>query len=329
MSCARESLVLMHESAYGTPVLTSGVVDYTATTSTFVIPLVESNSFQADFVPSIVFIPFGGGLDVHYDAVADQYGVTAQFQTLAYPSLLAFLLDAACTRINTGQTSPWTTTEPACDLASIAAYHTFKMRSGTQKRRKLTGGKIQTLTVSASRQDPRVKVSGTIVFQKETGNAAEASSDPDGTEFPLPADTNLPTGPYLFSHTSANFKRISTAVASYSSVGVTINNKLAPEWFESKFISICSALGREATMTADLLLKSSPDWRSDYQALTTRAYSLKFDNGTKSSLIDFGNSNTVTGLPYELPLGKEFMQKVTITNRWNASASTDIAITNA
>lgn len=324
---APEVLVLCQESAFGTPVLTASNVDYTLS-STFVVPTPESNGFQADFKPNLVDQPFGGGFDVPFDVVVSTYETKATFTTYGYPALVAFLLNAACVQVNSSGTTPWSTTEPQYDLASICAFHAVRMRSGTVKRRQFLGGKISRLNLSCSKQDPRLKVTGEIIFQKEVGNAVDSSSDVSSTVFPLPADTDYPTGPYLFTQTASNIIYTSTALASYNSVTVTINNKLDVQYFETAYPSIIAFRGRETTVAMDLLLKSSPNLRADYQALTSRAFSVEWNNGTKSSKIDLGSSNHITELPYDLPLGQTFMQKLTLKNRWNASASKDIAITN-
>lgn len=324
---APEVLVLCQESAFGTPVLTAGNVDYTLT-STFVVPTPQSNGFQADFKPNLQEIPFGGGFDVCVDVVASTYETKATFSTYGYPALTAFLLNAACVQVNSGGSSPWSTTEPQYDLASIAAFHAVRMRSGTVKRRKLVGGKISRLNLSCSRQDPRLKITGEIIFQKEVGNAADSSSDVSSTVFPLPADTNYPTGPYLFTHTASSVIYTASAITSYESIAVNVANKLDVRHFESAYPSVIAYLGRETTVQMDLLLKSSPNLRADYQAITSRAFSVTWNNGTKSSQISLGNSNHITDLPYDLPLGQQFMQKLSLKNRYNLSAGTDLAITN-
>ena len=123
---APEVLVLCQESAFGTPVVTGGNVDYTLS-STFVVPTPQSNGFQADFKPNLQEIPFGGGFDVCVDVVASTYETKATFSTYGYPALTAFLLNAACVQVDSGGTSPWSTTEPQYDLASIAAFHAVRM----------------------------------------------------------------------------------------------------------------------------------------------------------------------------------------------------------
>lgn len=328
MPAAPEGLVLMHESAYGTPVLTNSVVDYTLTTSTFCVRLPDSNGWTGDFMPDQIVTPFGGGHDVAFDVSIGKYDCKATLSTFGYPALTAFLCDAACTRINTAQTSPWTTTLPEYDIASIAAYHYIRRHDGTVKRRKFTGGKIQKLSLSCSSSSPRLAIKADIIFQRETGNTYEASADPDATEFPFPADTNFPTSPYLFQQTAGYFKMATVAITAYDSIQIDVENILDPRFFETPILYSAMLFGRKTTFSADVLYKASPDLRSFYQGASDKAFEVKWGNGTNTTKLDFGSSNHFSGLTFDLPLGKERMQKLTGTNRWNASAGTDIVVTN-
>ena len=328
MPAAPEGLVLLHESAYGTPVLTAGAVDYTTTTRTFAVRLPDSNAWTGDFMPDQIVTPFGGGHDVAFDVSVGRYECKATLTTFGYPLLTAFLCDAAITRVNSGQTAPWTTTEPQYDLASIAAYHYIRRHDGTVKRRKFTGGKIQKLSLSCSSGSPRLAVKADIVFQRETGNSYESTSDPDATEFPFPADTNFEVGPYLHQQTAGFFKLASTAITAYDSFQVDIDNVLDPRWFEGPLLYSCRLFGRKVTFSADVLYKATPDLRAAYQTSADRAFEIKWSNGSKTTKLDFGSSNHLSGLTFDLPLGKERMQKLTGTNRWNASSAIDVVVTN-
>ena len=178
--------------------------------------------------------------------------------------------------------------------------------------------------------DMQVAVRGPIAQVHHTQRFANPATTPIEAVyvFPLPADTYYPTGPYLFTQTASSVIYTSTAISSYESIAVNIANKLDVRHFESAYPSIIAYLGRETTVQMDLLLKSSPNLRADYQAITSRAFSVTWNNGTNSSQISLGNSNHITDLPYDLPLGQQFMQKLSLKNRYNLAAGKDLAITN-
>ena len=318
----REFLMVVKESAYGT-VMGTPVVG----TDSFWVPLVESNSFDADMVPDVVETPYGGGVDAPGEAYAGTWTTAGTLQCLGYPALAKFLAAAAINRVNDVGTSPWTTTEPPGDLASLSVYHAFKYRSGTVCRRRLAGGKIASLTMSCSRQDPRLKLAVELVFQKEVGNPVDASSDPDATEFPGPDDADFPTGPFTFQHTKGNLLLAGTALASYDSVSLKVVNKLDPQPWENHYNGTCGALGRETTLDAALLLKATPNLRADMAALTKKSVSLEFDDGASSLKVSMGARAYLQKAPRDLPLGKEFQQKATWRGLWDTTNDTDLTLT--
>jgi len=323
-SSAPEYLWLVQESSYGTQVTTK-----TVGTNQFLVPLHESNSFSMAEDPVFQEIPYGGGLDVVADVVADHREVKGSLTTLGYPALAAFLLNAAVTRVNAGQTSPWTTTEPPGDLASFYAWHLIRDRSGAWHTRAYSGVKVLSIEGSVSRQDPKLKLKLELQAQKELPNAVDSSTAP--TAPAAPTEAQYPRGPYLFSHTGGNVLLGGSALTKYDSLSFKITNKVDPRWFESRWLSDLVCVGREATSDMSLLLKSSPDLRSTYQAVTSQGFSIEFDNGTNSLKVDFNGNAHINKLPYDLPLGKVFMQNATFRNKWdaaaNAGAGADVTIT--
>jgi hypothetical protein len=290
-----------------------------------VIPLPDSNACTMDLVPVFQDIPYGGGIDLAADAVADHFTVNGSLSTLLYPSLAAFILNAAVTR-NDGTSLPWATTEPTGDLASFSLYKAVTNRSGTVKRYWYPGCKVGGLQLDVSRQDPKARIKIDIVGQEEKGNAIDASADPTATPFPVPAETDYAKGPYTFSHTGGYLIWNTTALAQYESLSLKLTNKLDPRFYESKFLSTCGWHGRSASLDVALLFKATPNLRNDMEALTARALSLTFNNGTKTASFTFNAKNRVKKATYDIPLGKEIMQNVTFMNYWDPAAATDITV---
>lgn len=321
MATAPEFLWVIKESAYGTkkPSATAGV-------DSVYIRLADANAFSMVADPVFVETAFGGGWDEPADVQADHYDVKGALSTLLYPTQANLLLDWLMTPVNTGQTLPWVTTEPAGDLASCTIYHGIRRRDGTIKRHKYTGVKCAGGEIACSRSAPRATLKLDLIGQKEVGNAVDASADPDATEFPEPADSAYATGPYLFSHTSALFK-VGSALTQYAGVSLKVTNKLDPQFFENHWLSTCGNKGRSATLDADVLLKASPDLRTAMLALTNQDVELSFNDGVTGHVttkIDFNTKNYVAKLPYDLPLGKEFMQKLSIKNRYDTSVGSGL-----
>lgn len=320
---APEFLWIVKESAYGTPMASP-----VAGTDSVYVRLADSNSFGMVADPIFNETPYGGGLDTCADVTVDHFDVKGSLSTLLYPSQAALLLSWALTPINTGQTSPWTTTEPAQDLASCTVYHGIRRRDGTIKRHKYTGVKVAAATIACSRQAPRATLQLDLVASKEVGNPVDSSSDPTGTEFPEPADTAYPVGPYVFSNTAGLFK-VGSFLSQYSDISFKVQNKLDPQWYENHWVSTCGYKGRAVTLDATVLLKASPDLRSGYLSLANQDVEVTFSDGVSghtATKLDFNLKNYIARVPYDLPLGGEFWQKLSIKNRYDP-ANGDFALT--
>lgn len=327
VSTAPEYLWLVEESAYGVP-MAAPVVG----ASQFLVPLVDSNSFAMSEEPQFQEIKYGGGLDVVADVVADHRVCKGSLSTLGYPALTAFLLKAAVTKIDaavapaTANTVPWVTTEPAGDLASFTVYHMIRRRDGSLIVHGYPGCKVMSLEGSVSRQDPKLKLKLELMAQKELPNAADGSAAP--TPPAPPAETDYPRGPYLFSHTGGNVLLAATALTQYENLTFRVNNKVDARHWESKWIQTMGLKGREASADVDLLLKATPALRSDFLALTSRSLAVKFNNGVNTATIDYHGNNHLNKIPYDLPLGKEFTQKATWRNKWDAVAAADVTVSS-
>ena len=316
-----EYLWLVQEGSYGTPVA-SPVVG----TSQYLIPLVESNSADFNEDPTIVTTPFGGGEDTDAEAISDMQTVKASISTLGYASLAPFLLNAAATRVNAGQTLPWVTTEPVNDLASFSAYKNQRGRDGTWIPYAYAGCKVLSLNGTCSRQDPRLKLKLEVQAQKEYPNAKDSSAAL--TAPTAPTDAQYPRGCYLFSQLSGGITFGTGTLARFSDLAFTLTNKLDPQWYESSWVQTLGCHGREATADMTLLLTATANMKAQYQAVTKQAFKIVFTSGANSLTIDFKGNVYIPKFKFDLSLGKEFMIKASFKGLYDVTAGTLLSVAN-
>jgi hypothetical protein len=326
---AREVLMFHRESSYGTPDLTTGA----PTSGGFgYIRLDQGNAFKVRAKPAKQSIMFGGGYRVPALRAGTGATVSGTLRTLLYRSQAANLMNWACTRIATGRTVPWTTTDassvmPIGDLASMSLYHGVYDNTSTLLRKAYRGCKVARLTLSGSEQSPLVVASFDIVGQKPDPDddfGGVDSTGPDATEFPLPADTDYPTDPYLFQHTTL---KIGSAVTLYGGWELSIANTLSPKRFESKFLSTCRWYGRDVTLNAGLYYKSSPDYWGDFDSQVAKDVELTLNDGTGAAKWDMHTNNYYGDLPLDTPLDGDFMVNATLIGHYDTANDTDMGFT--
>lgn len=330
----REVLMPCIESSYGTakasPVLG---------TDRFYMRLSEGNSFTPEAKPVQLPIPYGGGNAFEADVVSDQVEVKGNFAFKLYPGIFSsILLNWAITPINSGRTLPWTTTDaggvmPVGDLASLSFYHAIMQEDGaTYTRTRYAGAKCDTWELAAQETgDGRIwTLTGTMTAIRPVGNAWDSSSDPDATEFPLPAEANYPTGPYVFGHLGSGTGTVTIAsnrAASCKSLRIRGTNKFSPNWYTSRFLTTNRWLGRDVTADVGLRYRVSPNDRNSFRALTALDCEFKIDNGTNSIKIDFNAKNRISDWARETPQDQEYGQTLNLVNRWDPATASDINLT--
>ena len=320
---AREFLYIVQESAYGTPV-GSPVVG----TSSIYIRLDGGNAFSMVGDPIFYDIAYGGGLAVNAITGSDQAECVGNLTTKLYGSQAVFLSNWFAQRINTGQTSPWTTTEPAGDLASCSVYHGVARSDGTVKRIQYAGVKVYSWKIDCSRDSKVATLSLGLRGQKWNGNGYDASSDPNSSVFPAPTDTQLPTDPFRFIDLAGNFT-IGSSRSQFSSISLSCTNAMDARWFENRFLSVCRWLGRKTTLDASLFYKPTPDDLTDYQNVTVKSASVAFNNGTNSLTINMNGANYFRKITKKLDVDKVYELPVNVTNNWDNSAGADLTVSAA
>ena len=321
---AREFLMLLRETSYGTPDLTTGA----PTAGSFAyVRLDDDNAFTPREMPTLVAIPYGGGLDVDALDVADYNEVKGQLQLKLCYSQASLLFGWLVSRINSGRTTPWTTTDassvmPPGDLASLSIYHA-KMRSdGTYERKRYAGCKASNWSLTVNRQGQVASLSIGIVGQKAEGNEADSSSDPDATEFPAPSDSDFATDLALFSHTSGGLK-IASVRTLYESITLQSTHKLGAGAMEAKHLSYLLFTGRETTLAAKGLYKASPNDRTALESRTAQDVQLVLTDGSHTITLDLNTNGRVNQLADDLSKGNAYMQEATVKSFWDTSVGGD------
>lgn len=316
MPTAREFLLLVKESALGT-VMTSPV----AGTDSILIRLTDGNSFDLNQDNEYEHIMYGGGLAITAESVTDHYSCKGNLKTKLYPSQAAFLTNWGLQRINSGQTTPWVTTEVPGDLVSVSCFHAVQQSNGTFLRERFSGTKVANFNLDVSRDSTTATLSMDLVACRKYPSASDGSVAPTLLEFPDPAETDYPYGPFTFSSTGG-LLTIGTTRTQYNSLSLKAANKLDGQWFETKYLSLNQFHGRETTLDVDLYFKVAPADRTSYEANTTQAASIGFASSVagQSMLINMNAQNTITGLKRDLPLDRAFMQKLTLMNRFDPAA---------
>lgn len=317
---AREFAMIVIESAYKTAKTTP-----TAGTEAIYVRLDGGNALTLRPKPIQTPIAYGGGYATNAFTVSDQIECVGTLQTKLYASQAKFLLDWACTPINSGQTAPWTTTEPVGDLASCSVYHAIMRSDGTYKRRLYKGVKVEGGSVSVARDGQVASLSLNLRASTPEGNAFDSSTDPNSTIFPAPAETAYPTDPYLFIHSAGNFTYGSSRTQ-FSSVAINWTNKMSAQWFENRFVNVHRFLGRESTLEASLYYKPTPDDRASFEGLTAQTLSFELDNGTKATTFTFNSQNVIQDLDDDLPLDQVYMQNIVVANYFDPTAASDWSV---
>jgi len=329
---SREFLLLVQESAYKTPVASPTVYNYTSppsTPSAFYIRLDGANTFTMRPRPVMVAVPYGGGVAIDAFRVSDKIECKGRLVTKLYAGPLSqFLLQWAAQPINAGQTSPWTTTEPAGDLASVAIYHAITRSDGSIKRRVYLGTKVDGWDVDVSEDGTIATLSMDLSASTPQGNQFDSSTDPTAVTFPAPTDSpnQMPINPYLFVHASGGLT-IGTSRTQFQSLKLSSKNRIARRFWANRFVNLMRFVGRETTLQAVNFYSPTPDDRTAYEGLTTETTSLTLNNGTHSLEVSMNTASVISQFEDQLPLNDLYTQTMTITNQWDATAGSDLAFT--
>ena len=317
---AREFLYLVQESAFKTPV-GSPVVG----TSSFYIRLEGGNAFKGRPKPVTKRVMYGGGLATPVYTVSDKQQIKLSLQTQLYGTQAALILPWCITRINAGQTLPWTTTEPAGDLASMSIYHAIQRSDASYKRRVYLGCKVDEWSLEAGEDSTTWMLNLSITAALAQGNQFDSSTDPSAGTFPAPTDAQLPVDPFLYVDSGGGISIASTR-ASCSRVKINSKHANSGKFYNNRYMQLYRHLGRQTMFEADNLYAASPDDRTAYEGLVSKSVSLAINNGTHSATFTLNAQNVFDSLEDNLPLEDLYFQNSSLANQYDNSAGADISV---
>ena len=322
---SREFLLLVQESAYKTPV-SSPITWPTASANAFYLRLDGANVFTMRPRPVMVAVPYGGGVAIDAFRVSDKIECKGRLVCKLYAGALSqFLLQWGGQQVNGAQTSPWTTTEPAGDLASVSCYHAIARSDGSIKRRVYLGCKVDGWNLEVSEDSTIATLSLDISGSTPQGNQFDSSTDPTAVTFPPPTDPQLPTNPYVFIHASGGLT-VGTTRTQFQSLKLASKNVIARRFWANRFVNLMRFVGRSTTLEAVNFYAPTPDDRTSYEGLTTETTSLAPNNGTHSITFNMNTASVISQFEDQLPLNDLYTQTMTITDQWDSTAGSDLAL---
>jgi len=313
---AREWLYWQTESAFNTPTGSP-----TVGTNAFYVRLDGGNAFTMRPRPVMVSVPYGGGLAIDAFRVSDKTELKGRLTTKLYAGPYSAMLLGWCgTRINAGQTSPWTTTEPAGDLASAWMCHAVQLSDGSYLKRSYSGCKVDGYDFEVTEDGQIAALS--IDISASTPNAF---ASPPSTS--APTDAQLPTGPYLFTHASSGLT-IASARANFQSLKISCKNVIARRYWTNQYVQLMRLLGRSTSLVAENYYMVTPNDRSTYEALTVQTpVTFELNNTTHTAIWNFETNSLLTMVEDQLALNDLFLQTLTVTNQYDSTNSADYTLT--
>lgn len=313
-------LTITQEAAFGTYHSVSPVA--------INIRLDTPDSFKVMTVPEFWTIMSGSGFAVPALFGTQTTGLAATLRTPLDYAQASFLLGWALTRINAGQTTPWTTTEIAGDLASCTCDYGWSYVDGTFRTKRFLGTKVATLRLTGSRSSPVVYLELGLVASTPQGNTYDSSVDPT---LSVPADSTFPTTPVLFEHLRGGLTINNVARSNFQSIGLSVQNRLKAYFDESRFANLIRLNGRSTTLTGNSRLKATPDDRTSYESAATlaSANTAVFTNGTHTITFTLNAQNYFSSINEHFPLDEEIYYDWSVQNLLDTAAAEDFHFTFA
>jgi hypothetical protein len=332
-SAAREYLMVVEESAYGTPVSTPTIWT-TATTyglanaQAYYCRLDESNAFTMGPDPIQKELMYGGGVAVPAIRVSDKLECKGSLKMQLTVLTAPFWLSWCGIKINAGQTAPWVTTEPPNDLASCTIYHAIEMINGTVKRRGFLGVKPDGFTLESSADGTTWTLTIPLVGSQPIGNQFNSATDPTAGTFPVPLETYFPVDPFLFQHGNGLFTIGGSARTQYTSQKISVANKMYGQYFPSTapFLSMYHMAGRTVDVDSKIIYSTSPDDRTTYEGLTHETASFGLNNGTHGFVMNMESTNVYTKVREDLPIDNLYMFDEASRVLFDVTSGTDFGL---
>lgn len=251
--------------------------------------------------------------------------LTGSLRTLLYPSQDNLLVAWGFTRVDMGSggTSddvPWTTTEPARDLASATFAAMVEDDSLNQEKYRYNGCKCNRMTLAMDAGT----MGGAAVLTADWTGSERAASHANDVE---PTKTFYPsTAPYHLSDAALTVN--GSSISNFKSLSIMVENEVEARIDNRTYAQPIRGWGRTVTIQARQLYKNSPDIQALFLARTSlSSCTVVLTHPTSPTLtFDLKAAAQVTEYQRFRPLGTAHEEQYTITAFYDRSASNDMTV---
>ncbi len=309
-------LRLTQEATFGT---------YNSLGTAIYVRLSAPNSFLPMTDPEWWEVMDGSGLGAPALMGSATSALTSTLTTEVTYTQAQFLLGWGLQRVNSAQTSPWTTAELPNDLASCTADFAWsQFDTTTLKTKRFLGVKVASVNLTCSRDNPKLMATFQLVASTPQGNSFDSSSDPTLT---APALTAYPSDVVLFQHMKGNVTVGGASRSNFETWTFQAAGKLNAYFDESRFANSIRLGGRRITASTRMRLKSTVSDRNTYENATVQAAQLEWSNGTHSITLNMNSQNYIRPYKEDLPLDREVYYGMGLSSLLDATAGNDLAVT--
>lgn len=255
--------------------------------------------------------------------VGTTYSLTGSGKTLLYPAQDNLLIGWGFTRNDMGGAGttddvPWTTTEPARDLASVIFASYAEDDALTAEKYRYDGCKCGRMALAASADNQAFELS--FDFTGSQRIASDASDvEPVKTYYPS-------TAPYHLSDAALVVN--GTTISNFSGVTIQVENELQPRKDNRTYAQPIRGWGRLVTLQVQQLYKATPDLQALFQARTALSTcTLVLTHPTGPTLtFDLKASSRITDYKRVYPIGRSHEEQYTITAWYDRTAASDMTV---
>lgn len=325
-SCAW--LRLIKESAYKTPVTPTTLnEDY------LVLELLDDDPASIEVAPNTEQLYSWLACGDPDRGIGETYGITGTIRTLLYPQQAPILLGWAMREISgqggdPGDATPWVTTEPAGQLASMACDYSYRDNDGVERKGRFLGGKVTGFTLGAARGTR----DGAFVLELQT-----AWSERTTTTAAAPAAADYPdasTAPYMLSAATGGLTINEVAIDDFRGVSVAGNYTAPIAFNERPTITRIRHYRKEFVLEVEGDLLFTPDWRAlrDDRSVFDAGLVLSYPGGTGEQEItfDLGDNcrvNGADGWQKQLPINADRTQTLSVISQFSRTLGRTAALT--
>lgn len=358
---AREFLLFVLESAYGTPMTPTLAEMWTTSGSGtagvgvggfvgFYGRLDDGNAFTMRPRPVMVEVPYGGGLAIPAFTVADKYVIEGSYKTKLYAGPFSqFLLQWAAQQINShnivagaGVSTGWAHSDAPGNLPSVYCLHAIQRSDGSYKCRGYPGVKVKSFALDISEGSTVGTITMQLVGSAVVGNPWTIGNSVDPTlqtfaspatppawnttttpsTFCPPATANLPINPYVFVNASGGLTIGTPTRSTFQSINLAVNNTIATRFWANRYVQFAQFTGRKVTLSAQqFYVNMSPEDRLEYETLVTQTVTVVLTGASHSLTVTLNTANVINSLEDALPLADIYTQNINLTNQWDTTVT--------